>query len=74
MKRVVPGGILITCSCSYHLQLESFRLLLNRAARLERKRLRLLEVRGQARDHPVILSMPETAYLKCLYLQVMDVE
>jgi 23S rRNA (cytosine1962-C5)-methyltransferase len=74
IKSLGPGGILVTCSCSHHLKLERFQLLLSQAGRLAGKRLRLLETRGQARDHPVLLSMPETAYLKCLFLEVLDLE
>jgi 23S rRNA (cytosine1962-C5)-methyltransferase len=74
VERIPSGGILISSSCSHHLHLERFQLLLNQAARLAGKRLRLLEFRGQARDHPVLLSMPETSYLKCLFLEVLDVD
>ena len=74
MKLLPPGGILVTCSCSHHLQRERFQAILNQAARLAGKRLCLLQARGQAGDHPVLMSMPETAYLKCLFLEVLDAE
>jgi 23S rRNA (cytosine1962-C5)-methyltransferase len=66
-----PGGVLVTCSCSYHLAPEDFHSVLRRAAQAAGRRLRLLESRGQALDHPVLLAMPETRYLKCSFLQVL---
>lgn len=66
-----PGGILATSSCSYHLSEEAFLKVLLRAARSAGKLLRLIEIRSQARDHPVLLSMPETRYLKCIFAQVL---
>jgi len=63
-----PGGILATCSCSYHLGEEMFREALINAAHATGRRLRLIEARGQAADHPVLLAMPETRYLKCWFL------
>lgn len=67
---LAPGGILVSCSCSYHLGDDAFREVLVRAAQAAGRQLRLLEARGQALDHPVLLSMPETRYLKCLVLEV----
>ncbi len=64
------GGLLISCSCSYHLHGELFRDVLLRAAKACGRTLRLLEARGQALDHPVLLAMPETRYLKCYLLEV----
>jgi len=64
-----PGGILITCSCSYHMSEELFRETLILAGQASGKRLRLLQVRGQALDHPALLAMPETKYLKCFIVQ-----
>ncbi len=66
-----PGGLLVTCSCSYHLGEDIFREVLLAAAQASGRRLRLLQVRGQALDHPCLLAMPETRYLKCFFLQVM---
>ncbi len=66
-----PGGILVTCSCSYHLREELFRDLLLKAAQASGRQLRVLETRGQAMDHPVLLAMPETRYLKCTFLEVL---
>lgn len=64
------GGILVTCSCSYHLGEDAFYEMLLRAAQAAGRSLRLLEARGQALDHPVLLAMPETRYLKCAVLEV----
>ena len=70
LKMLRPGGILITCTCSYHVSQSDFREMLASAALDARRRLRLLEVRGQAKDHPVLLNVPETSYLKCLITSV----
>jgi 23S rRNA (cytosine1962-C5)-methyltransferase len=65
LKMLRPGGILVTCSCSYHIGQADFLEML--AAALDAHRtLRLAEVRGQAKDHPILLNLPETAYLKCV--------
>ncbi|MCU0587535.1 MAG: class I SAM-dependent rRNA methyltransferase [Syntrophobacteraceae bacterium] len=69
MLALEPGGILVTCSCSYHLSEELFRKVLLQAGQASGRGLRLLEARGQAPDHPILLSMPETQYLKCCMLQ-----
>ncbi len=66
LKMLRPGGILVTCSCSYHVSQAEFLEMLADAARDAHRVLRLLEVRGQARDHPILLNVPETAYLKCV--------
>jgi 23S rRNA (cytosine1962-C5)-methyltransferase len=66
-----PGGILITCSCSHLMGREDFRSLLAIAAQKAHKTLRLLAVRTQAQDHPVLLAVPESEYLKCMVLQVV---
>src|ERR1022692_449334 len=66
LKMLRPGGVLITCSCSYHVSSSEFLGMLADAARDARRNLRLVEVRGQAKDHPVLLNVPETAYLKCV--------
>jgi 23S rRNA (cytosine1962-C5)-methyltransferase len=67
-----PGGYLITCSCSYHMGREPFRETLAQAARLARRDVRLVATCSQAPDHPVLLSFPESEYLKCLVLQVVE--
>jgi 23S rRNA (cytosine1962-C5)-methyltransferase len=70
LELVAPGGYLVTCSCSHHLDPETFLGMVRQAARQARRSVRLLELRGQAFDHPVLLSCPETAYLKCAVLQL----
>jgi 23S rRNA (cytosine1962-C5)-methyltransferase len=70
LRLLEPGGILITCSCSYHMSEQMFLGVLASAAADARRQVRLLEKRKQARDHPILLSMPETYYLKCIVLQV----
>ena len=69
MKLLNPAGILITCSCSYHLSQELFEVTLRSAAADAGRTLRLREWRGQAADHPEVLTIPETRYLKCAILQ-----
>ncbi len=71
MEQVLPGGHLLTCSCSHHLDRETFLGLLRQAARQAGREARLIEVRGQALDHPVLLACPETEYLKCVILQLL---
>jgi 23S rRNA (cytosine1962-C5)-methyltransferase len=70
LKMLRPGGILVTCSCSYHVSHEAFAEMLSEAARDVRRTVRVLESRGQAKDHPTLLNVPETAYLKCVILNV----
>jgi 23S rRNA (cytosine1962-C5)-methyltransferase len=71
MELLRPGGCLITCSCSFHMEREMFREMLTNAAQQAGREMRLVEVRSQAPDHPVLLSMPETEYLKCFVLQAV---
>ena len=71
MELLRPGGYLISCSCSFHMEREMFRDLLANAAQQAKKEMRLLEVRSQSPDHPILLSMPETGYLKCFVLQAV---
>ena len=66
LKMLRPGGILVTCSCSYHVSQFSFLEMLASAALDAHRTVRVLEVRGQAKDHPVLLNIPETGYLKCV--------
>lgn len=70
MKLLSPDGLLVSCSCSFHVSRERFWQILSAAARKARRTAVLLEWRGQSRDHPTLLSMPETAYLKCAVLRV----
>ncbi len=69
MRMLRPGGILVTCTCSHHVSEDDFVSMLRSAAADSRRTLRILEKRGQAKDHPVLLTVPETSYLKCLILQ-----
>jgi len=66
LKMLRPGGVLVTCSCSHHVGPSDFLEMLADAARDAHRTLRLVEVRGQAKDHPILLNLPETAYLKCV--------
>ncbi len=69
-KLLRPGGILVSCSCSYHVDRETFLEVLHRAAVDAGRTAHLLELRTQARDHPVLLGVRETQYLKCAFLEV----
>jgi 23S rRNA (cytosine1962-C5)-methyltransferase len=69
LKMLRPGGRLITCSCSHHVALADFMETIRSAAGDARRRVRLLEVRGAAADHPVVLNIPETEYLKCVIVE-----
>lgn len=70
LKLLRPGGLLITCSCSHHVGESLLLDVVVAAAADARRAVRLVEARGQARDHPVHPAMPETRYLNCLILQV----
>lgn len=65
------GGILVTSSCSYHLSEEMLEEIVLDAANDTGRRLQVVERRGAGRDHPVLLGVPETRYLKCLVLRVL---
>ncbi|MGA3053938.1 MAG: class I SAM-dependent rRNA methyltransferase [Candidatus Korobacteraceae bacterium] len=71
LKMLRPGGILITCSCSFHVSEGEFLAMLGSAAADAGRRVRILEVRRQSLDHPILLNVPETAYLKCVIGQVL---
>jgi 23S rRNA (cytosine1962-C5)-methyltransferase len=66
-----PGGVLVTCSCSHHMSEGAFYEVIAQAALDAGKTLRVLERRTQASDHPILLTVPETMYLKCLVLEVL---
>ncbi len=70
LKMLRPGGLLVTCSCSHHVGWKDLVGAVAAAANDAHRRVRLLERRGAALDHPVVLNLPETEYLKCLVLQV----
>ena len=63
---------MVTCSCSQHVSDDAFQLMVNQAARDGKKRVRLVEARTQATDHPILPAASETKYLKCMILQVME--
>ncbi len=71
LRLLGPGGILVTCSCSHHMSEATLLELVAEASLEAGKTLRVLERRTQAKDHPVLLTVPETHYLKCLILQVV---
>ncbi len=71
-RRLAPGGLLITCSCSHLLSPEEFLVLLGRAVAQEEGMAQVVYRGGQAGDHPLLLSMPETGYLKCTGLRRID--
>lgn len=71
LTKLRTGGLLVTCSCSHHLTPEDFEEILSIASRQSGRPLRILDVRGQAPDHPVLLSMPETRYLKVIVAQAL---
>jgi 23S rRNA (cytosine1962-C5)-methyltransferase len=66
-----PGGVLITCSCSHHLSEAAFLQIVAEASLDTGRKLRVLERRTQSQDHPILLTVPETLYLKCLILDVL---
>jgi 23S rRNA (cytosine1962-C5)-methyltransferase len=70
LKMLRPGGILVTCSCSYHVSQVNFLEMLTSAALDAHRNIRLLGARGQAKDHPLLLNVPETGYLKCIIASV----
>ena len=72
MKLLNPGGMLVTCSCSYHVSEQLFLEILAEAANDSHRRLQIMEKRLQANDHPVLMGMPETYYLKCIILRVIE--
>ena len=71
LKLLHAGGVLVTCTCSYHVSEELFLEIVNQAAIDARRRVQIVEKRLQAADHPVLLGMPETYYLKCLISRVI---
>jgi len=70
MKMLRDGGTLVTCSCSHHVSPEVFRGIVAAAAADAGRRVQVLESRGAAPDHPDVLTLPETNYLKCLICRV----
>lgn len=72
LKLLNAGGVLVTCSCSYHISEEMFRGIIAEAALDAHRRVQIIEQRGQSSDHPVLLGVPETHYLKCVIARVIE--
>ena len=72
LKLLRPGGVLVTCTCSYHMSEQHFLEIVSDAARDARRRVQLVEKRAQSGDHPVLFGVPETYYLKCVIARVID--
>jgi 23S rRNA (cytosine1962-C5)-methyltransferase len=72
IKLLNPGGVLVTCTCSYHMPEELFLQIIAEAANDAHRTLQLVEKRTQAGDHPILLGVPETYYLKCVIAKVLD--
>ncbi len=71
MKILKPGGCLVTCSCSHHISEALFLQIVAEAANDAHRAIVVVERRTQSRDHPILLTVPETHYLKCLILRVL---
>ncbi len=71
LRLLPPGGILVTCSCSHHFSEAALLDVVAQASLDARRTLRVLERRTQSQDHPILLTAPETMYLKCLVLEVL---
>ena len=71
LKMLRPGGLLVTCSCSFHVREAEFLEMLGTAAADVNRRVRILEMRGASGDHPVLLNVPETSYLKCILAEIL---
>jgi 23S rRNA (cytosine1962-C5)-methyltransferase len=72
IKLLKPAGVIVTCTCSYHMSEEMFLEIIAEAANDAHRKLQLVEKRTQASDHPILLGVPETYYLKCVIARVMD--
>ena len=72
LKLLKPGGILVTCTCSYHVSEDLFLRILADAANDAHRRLQIVEKRTQASDHPILLGVPETYYLKCVIARLIE--
>lgn len=72
LKLLNPGGVLISCTCSYHMSEEMFLGIIAEAANDAHRRLQLVEKRTQSSDHPILIGVPETYYLKCVIARVLE--
>lgn len=71
LKLLNPGGVLVTCTCSYHMTEEMFLEIIADSVIDAHRQVQIIEKRGQSRDHPVLLGVPETRYLKCVLARVI---
>ncbi|HET9366039.1 MAG TPA: class I SAM-dependent methyltransferase, partial [Candidatus Angelobacter sp.] len=71
MKMLKPGGVLMTCSCSSAVSEENFLAMLTEASQDAHRSMRLVEKHSQAKDHPILLGVPESHYLKCFVLSAI---
>jgi len=72
LKLLEPGGYLVTCSCSYHVTEPLFLQIIAEAANDAKRNVAVVERRTQSQDHPVLLTMPETHYLKCIIIRTLE--
>ena len=72
LKLLRPGGVLITCTCSYHMPEGLFLEIIADAGRDAHRHLQMVEKRSQASDHPILFGVPETYYLKCVIARLLD--
>ena len=72
LKMLRPGGMLVTCCCSYHVSPAQYMAVVGDSARDVHRNLRIVENRRQAKDHPILLGVPETEYLKCIVASVSN--
>lgn len=72
LKMLAPGGVLVTCTCSYHMTEPLFLEVIAEAASDARRRVQIVERRTQASDHPILIGVPETLYLKCVIARVVE--
>lgn len=70
LKLIEPGGYLVTCSCSHHMDIDTFKSLVQDAANDAHRRTRVVTIQGAGPDHPLLLAAPETDYLKCMVIEV----
>ena len=71
LQLLAPGGVLVTATCSYHVNVQMFEDVVADAARDARRDVQVIERRGAGRDHPSLLKVPETRYMKCLVLRAV---
>jgi 23S rRNA (cytosine1962-C5)-methyltransferase len=72
MKIINDGGYLYTCSCSHYMTIDLFLQMLEDAARDAKKKVQMVEMRIQSKDHPALLGSDESLYLKCVILRVLN--